>query len=138
MAYPCLRSAICCGIDARMIRIPFLLPGTYRLTAEMAGFKTYAQESVPLRVADSLDLTVRLEIGATTETVEVRAAAPPLETGTSSLGQVIDERRLLELPQKGGDPFELMRLVPGVVNLTTLRTMKSSSPEGTRHVGGAF
>jgi len=70
MAYPCLRSAICCGIDARMIRIPFLLPGTYRLTAEMAGFKTYAQESVPLRVADSLDLTVRLEIGATTETVE--------------------------------------------------------------------
>ena len=57
-----------------------------------------------------------------------------LETGSSTLGQVIDERRLLELPQKGGDPFELMRLVPGVVNLTTLRTMKSSSPEGTSQI----
>src|SRR2546426_7131810 len=58
--------------ESGTFRIPFLLPGTYRLAAEMPGFKTYAQESGPLRVADSLDLTLRLETGATTETGESR------------------------------------------------------------------
>jgi hypothetical protein len=120
--------------ESGAFRIPFLPPGVYRLVAEVHGFKTYSQENVQLRVSDTLDLVIRMDVGEAAERVEVRAASPILETATSSLGQVIDERRLLELPQKGGDPFELTRLVPGVVNLTTLRTMKSSSPEGTSQI----
>ena len=120
--------------ESGIFRIPFLMPGTYRLTVEAHGFKTYSQPALELRTGDALDLPIRLDIGDTSERVDVTAAAPILETGSSTLGQVIDERRLLELPQKGGDPFELMRLVPGVVNLTTLRTMKSSSPEGTSQI----
>ncbi len=114
--------------------VPFLVPGTYQVTAEMAGFKTYLQENVQLRVADSLDLTLRLEIGNTTETVTVKEGAPLLETGNSTPGTVIDERRLLELPQKGGDAFELTHFMPGVVNMTTLRTFKPDSPEGTSSI----
>ncbi len=61
----------------------------------------------------------------------MKAAAPLLDTASSTVGQVMDERRMLEIPQKGGNPLELQRLIPGVVNLTNLRTMKSSSPSGT-------
>jgi hypothetical protein len=114
--------------------IPFLLPGAYRLTAEMAGFKSYSQDKLQLRVNDTLDLRIRLEIGAITETVIVQAEAAQLETADSSVGSVIDERRLLELPQRGGNPLELERLSPGVVNLTTMRVMKPSSPDGTSSV----
>src|SRR5437763_1635079 len=127
-------TAVATSNETGIFRVPFLVPGTYRLTVEANGFKTYSQPALQLRTGDTLDLAIRLDIGDTTERVDVHAAAPILETGSSTLGQVIDERRLLELPQKGGDPFELMRLVPGVVNLTTLRTMKSSSPEGTSQI----
>ncbi len=114
--------------ESGSFRIPFLLPGKYRLTAEQTGFKIYSRNDLELRVNDSLDLTIRLEVGSLAETMDVPSVAPPLETADSSVGQVIDERRLLELPQRGGNPLELERLSPGVVNLTTLRIMKLSSP----------
>src|ERR1019366_4768714 len=79
----------------------------------------------------SLELVIRLEVGNIAETVEVHGGTPLLETASSTIGQVMDERRMLELPQKGGNPLELARLAPGVANLTNLRTMKSSSPSGT-------
>ncbi len=114
--------------------IRFLLPGTYNVTAEMSGFKTYSREDLRLRVNDMVDLRIRLELGAMTETVNVKAGAIALETADSSMGQVIDERRLLDLPQRGGNPLELERLSPGVVNLTTMRVMKPSSPDGTSSI----
>ena len=120
--------------EAGKFTIRFLLPGAYRLTAAKAGFKTYSQENLAVRIDDTLDITIRLEVGSISETVEVRAGTPLLETTNSSIGQVMDERRMLELPQKGGNPLELQRLVPGVINLTNLRTMKSSSPSGTSGV----
>jgi hypothetical protein len=114
--------------------LPFLLPGKYRFTAEATGFKMWSQNELELRVNDSVALDVRLEVGGQTETVEVTAGTPLLETADASLGNVIDERRLQELPQRGGNPLELERLNPGVVNLTTLRIMKPSSPDGTSSI----
>jgi hypothetical protein len=117
--------------DAGKFNIPFLLPGIYRLVAEKTGFKTYSQDKIELRVADSLELVIRLEVGNIAETIEVHGGTPLLDTASSTIGQVMDERRMLELPQKGGNPLELARLAPGFVNLTNVRTMKSSSPSGT-------
>lgn len=117
--------------DAGKFNIPFLLPGMYRLVAEKAGFKTYSQDKIELRVADSLELVIRLEVGNIAESIEVHGGTPLLDTASSTIGQVMDERRMLELPQKGGNPLELGRLAPGVANLTNIRTMKSSSPSGT-------
>ncbi len=114
--------------------VPFLLPGQYKVTVSQAGFKAYSRDDIELRVNDALALDIRLEVGALAETVEVHAGAPPLETADSSIGHVIDERRLTELPQRGGNPLELERLAPGVVNLTTLRIMKPSSPDGTSSI----
>jgi hypothetical protein len=119
--------------DSGAFLIPFLLPGKYKVTAERTGFKSYSSE-IELRVNDTVELTLRMEVGSITETVDVRGATPLLETANSSVGQVIDERRLLELPQRGGNPLELERLSPGVVNLTTLRIMKPASPDGTSSI----
>ena len=117
--------------DSGAFRLPFLLPGSYRVTVEISGFRTYSLSGVELRVADSLDLAVRLEIGSVLETVDVKGGAPLLDTSGSSVGDVIDVRRLTELPQRGGNPLELERLSPGVANTTTLRIMKLSSPDAT-------
>ena len=114
--------------EAGKYNIPFLIPGTYRLTAAKSGFKTYSQDNIELRVDDTLDITIRLELGNIAEAIEVHGGTSLLETASSTIGQVMDERRMLELPQKGGNPLELARLVPGYINLTNIRTMKSSSP----------
>ena len=117
--------------EAGNFRLPFLLPGLYRLTVEMNGFKTYSQTGLELHVADSLDVTVRLQVGNVADTIDVQGSTPLLDTADSSVGDVIDTRRLAELPQRGGNPLELERLSPGVANTTTIRIMKLSSPDGT-------
>jgi hypothetical protein len=115
-------------------RVPFLIPGTYRVTAEIAGFKTASLENIELRVADTLDLTIRLDVGSTSEKVTVTAGTPLLEATHASTGTVVDEYRVRDLPEKGGDAFELTHYVPGVINLSTLRTLKPDSPEGTSQI----
>lgn len=118
-------------------RLPFLTPGEYTVTAEFAGFKRVSLDKVEVRVGETLDLPVRLEMGSVSETVEVSGAAPLLETGTASVGTFMDQRRLQELPQRGGNPMELARLAPQVVNLTNLRALKASSPSGTSQMSVA-
>src|SRR6266542_4847279 len=51
--------------DTGHFRVPFLIPGTYSVTAEMTGFKTATLDNIELRVADALDLTIRLDVGET-------------------------------------------------------------------------
>lgn len=109
-------------------RLPFLLPGKYRVTVETAGFRKYEQTDVELRVTDRLDLPIHMEVGGVAEVIEVKGGTPLLETSNSSLGQVMDTKRLDDLPVRGGNPLELERLAPGVANMTTLRTQRSSSP----------
>jgi hypothetical protein len=96
--------------------IPYLLPGAYRLTAEMAGFKTFVREGIELRIADRLVIPVAMELGQITEQVTVTAETPLLEAATASMGQVIDQRRVAELPIAHGNPFLLITLSPGVVH----------------------
>lgn len=106
--------------------IPYLLPGTYDLTAQVAGFKKSERQSVEVRVGDVLKINVSLQVGSQTESVEVSAAAPLLETATVSIGQVVDQRRLTELPIQAGNAEELVLLTPGVVNTTNLKARKAS------------
>ena len=120
--------------DTGQFSVPFLNPGMYRVSVDKPGFKTYSHQGVQLRVSESVDLPIQMDIGNSSERVQVQASAPLLETDTSTPGQVIDERRLLDIPQKGGDAFDLVKLTPGVVNMTTLRTLKPDSPEGTSSI----
>ena len=100
--------------DDGFFQATYLLPGTYRIDVEGTGFKKYVRDGVVLQVNDILALDIPLEIGATEEIVTVTADAPALETSTGSMGQVVDERRVSELPIPHGQPFALMALSSGV------------------------
>jgi len=100
---------------AGIFKIPFLLPGTYTVTAELTGFKRFVREGVQVRVSETADLTIQMDVGAITETVEVKAETPLLDTTGASLGQVVDQRRVTDLPNVAGNPLELILLTPGII-----------------------
>jgi Carboxypeptidase regulatory-like domain/TonB dependent receptor-like, beta-barrel len=111
---------------AGSFNIPFLLPGIYRVTAEITGFKKFVREGVEVRVSETVELNMPLEVGNVAETTEIRSETPLLDTTTPSLGQVIDQRRVQELPLFAGNPTELTLLAPGVVNATDMRLRKAA------------
>jgi hypothetical protein len=74
---------------------------------------------------DSINRVLSLEIGATSETVTVTDATPLLASTEASLGQVVDERRVLDLPLFAGNAMDLVHLAPGTVNGTDMRLRKA-------------
>lgn len=94
--------------------LPFLVSGEYRLAAELSGFKSYRREPVEVRVGDRVSITIMMELGQLSEQVTVTAETPLLDAASANLGQVIDQRRIAELPIAHGNPFLLMALSPGV------------------------
>jgi hypothetical protein len=106
--------------------IPYLTPGVYTVTAELAGFKKFIRENVQVRVNDAVQVDMPLTVGNVTESVEVTAETPLLSTAEASLGQVVDERRVLELPIFSGNAMEFTLLAPGTVNGTDMRLRKAA------------
>lgn len=92
-----------------------LLPsGSYRIEVSRSGFKTFRRDGIIVEVDRSLAVPVTLEIGEVTETVEVVAGTPLLEPNTSSLGTVMDQRKVEDLPLNGRNPMGLANLIPTV------------------------
>lgn len=79
---------------------PLLPVGRYSITVEASGFKTYREE-VQLRVEDNLRIDLKLEIGEVTEEVFITTEAPQIDTKSSTLGKVVEQKRIVELPLNG-------------------------------------
>jgi hypothetical protein len=92
-----------------------VIPGTYRLDVEKPGFKHFARTNVSVEVQQDTHVDATLPIGQQSETVEVTAETPLLQAETSSLGQVVDERKADELPLNGRNIFNLITISPGTV-----------------------
>src|SRR5215467_1933091 len=105
--------------------VPFLQVGPYALTATAGGFKTKTVSGIMLQVDQTANLQIKLEVGATTETVEVTGAAPLVDSATSSLGQVIENKSIVDMPLNGRNPFSL-GLLSG--NTTPMFGMGSNLP----------
>jgi hypothetical protein len=120
--------------EAGRYNIPYIIAGNYRVIAELSGFKRFLRENVQVRVGEATDLTIGMEIGQITESIEVTDTTPLLDTTSPSLGQVIDERRIMELPTLAGNAFELALLTPGVTNGTNLRDRKPAFNNGNSQV----
>ncbi len=105
--------------------LPYLPTGTYTLTCQLQGFKKYSRQNIQVRIQDNVEVNVALEVGNAAEVVEVTETTPLLATADASLGQIIDERRVLELPQFAGNAMDLVHLAPGTVNGTNLRLRKA-------------
>jgi hypothetical protein len=93
---------------------PLLMPGTYWVEVTAPGFKKAVREGVEVRVADRLDISITLEVGATDQAVTVTAEAPLLNSESASLGTVVDAKRLANMPLSYGNPFLLIGLSAGV------------------------
>ncbi len=97
----------------------YLLPGLYRVTAQSTGFKTLVRDRIEIRINDRLELNLTMEVGASAERIEVVGETPLLETATASLGQVVDHRRIAELPLLHGNPMAVLELTPGIAQART-------------------
>jgi hypothetical protein len=91
-----------------------LPPGTYSLLVEATGFKSLVRSGLVLNIDQTAHLELAMEIGSTNQTVKVDASEPLLETQTSDIGNVIDNKIIENLPLNQRNPFALVLLVPGV------------------------
>ena len=93
--------------------LPFLRPGAYKLSAELEGFRKHEQQ-MQLEVGTSQTINIALQVGSVTETITVAAQQAQLDTEKADRGQVIDSKRIAELPLQARNPFSLSVLVAGV------------------------
>jgi carboxypeptidase family protein/TonB-dependent receptor-like protein len=111
----------------------YLIPGPYRITVELSGFKKLIRDGIEVRVGDRLQLELPLQLGGTEEQITVTAETPLLETTSASLGQVIDARRVAELPIPHGDPYALIGLAAGA---SFMRSARLDRPFEPTHIVG--
>ena len=97
--------------------IPLLQPGDYVVTVEASGFKKLVQKGLSLQVNQQAQLNLTLEIGQVSEEISVTAQAPQLQSEASSLGTVVSEKLVNQLPLNGRNFIQLAVLSPGVTGV---------------------
>jgi hypothetical protein len=99
--------------------VPFLLQGPYTVAVQAAGFRAFQRTGVIVQVQNRVEINVVLEPGVVTETVVVRADTPVLETASSSVGQVVAQNDIVNLPMNGRAVYLVARITPGMVPTDT-------------------
>ncbi|MEZ5284904.1 MAG: TonB-dependent receptor [Vicinamibacterales bacterium] len=92
-----------------------LVPGQYRLEAELAGFQRWVREGIAVNVQTTPRIDVTLTLGSISETLVVTGAAPLLQTQSASVATVVGSRPVQELPLNGRNVLNLISLAPSVV-----------------------
>src|SRR5450432_3787605 len=121
--------------------LPNLPVGAYRLEVTSQGFKNYVQTGIVLQVGNNVEANVTLQIGSVSESVEVVANAAMVETRDNSLSQVIDTKRVVDLPLNGRNPTQLLLLTQGTStapagDLTGSKNIQGSNGSGTFSIAG--
>jgi len=128
------------GSDGRYL-FGLLTPGNYRLLVSHDGFKTAATENVSVAVTETAKFNVALHPGGKTETVVVTADAEIVQTESSTLGRVVDEKTVSEIPLVSRNFTQILGLSPGVSsevnNASELGRGSGGTSDGGVHVNGA-
>ncbi|MGD0908497.1 MAG: carboxypeptidase-like regulatory domain-containing protein, partial [Candidatus Acidiferrales bacterium] len=95
-------------------RIPALQAGHYSVKVEKEGFKTSTQTGITVDVAQELNLPVNLEVGSSAQEVVVTGEAPQIDTSTSTLGGLVNDEKVAELPLNGRNYIDLSLMQTGV------------------------
>jgi hypothetical protein len=109
-----VRSASKTNSDGSYV-IPLLLPGRYAIQVEHPGFRTFERSPIELRLNDRTRVDVELQVGQVSDRVTVTAEAPLLETASSNRGEIVDNRKVTDLPINGRNPYVFMQLAAGAV-----------------------
>src|SRR5205807_4894378 len=91
-----------------------LPPGTYMVKVEKPGFKTVIRNRIELQVQQSARVDFELQVGQVSESIEVQGSAALLATEDATVGTVIENRRIVELPLNGRNYLQLVSLSPNV------------------------
>src|SRR5258706_1040993 len=92
---------------------PELPVGTYTLSFDLSGFKTNVRKSVTLDVNQVITLNMTMQIGASKEVVEVTSEAPLVDTTSTQLGAVVNDRAVSQLPLNSRDAYQFLQLQTG-------------------------
>ncbi len=99
-----------------VFNLPRLPVGVYEIRVEASGFKAWVRTKFQLVLNQTARVDVKMEVGEITQTTEVTAAAPVLQTDTTQLGTVIDSRTNVALPLATRNYIQLTLLAPGSLN----------------------
>ena len=113
-----------------------VVPGTYRVEYTQQGFKRNVRDNVLLDVNQVLTLNATLQPGGTQETVEVTSEAPLVDTTSTQLGAVVDDRSVVQLPLNSRDTYQLLQLQPGVQSQLGNPLIYGSDKAGAVSVNG--
>ncbi len=115
--------------DLGVFTISTLPVGVYNLSAAAPGFKKFEARGIRLQVNEAVRVDMPMAVGETAETVTVTGGAVNVDTTTSTLKTVMDQKRIEDLPLNGRNPTQLMRLVAGVqIDLRTSVTSGTTYP----------
>jgi hypothetical protein len=114
---------------------PNLIPGTYEVRVSAKGFQTLVQKEITLNVGAQQSLNVSLKVGQLTQSIEVNAALPDVQTSSSTIGDTVDSKTVRQLPLNGRDWTSLATLEPGVVSIPNQATTSFNANKGNRGFG---
>ena len=93
---------------------PQLAPGEYSLTVEVTGFKKEVRRGIALETGQDARIDLTLKVGNVNETVDVTSEAPLIQSENMAMGNVVDQKKIVELPLNGRDYLQLAQLQPNV------------------------
>ncbi len=115
---------------------PAVAVGTYHLKAQGAGFNEFAASGITVNLNATVSYDVKLEVGSSTQAVEVTAETPLVDTTTTQLGAVINQRAVQNLPLNSRDTYQLLQLQPGVQGVGGSDLFYGSDKAGAVSVNG--
>jgi outer membrane receptor protein involved in Fe transport len=110
--------------------------GTYEIDVTQQGFKKYVRKGIALDLNEAVSVDIALQLGTSAETVEVTGAPPVIDTTTTQLGAVVNERSSTQLPLNSRDVYQLLQLQPGVQSQLGNDTFYGSDKPGVVTVNG--
>ncbi len=115
---------------------PTLPVGHYTLEVESTGFKKYVQKDIELTLGHVVTIEAELQLGTITEVVTAEGTAPLIETTSTQLGAVANERAVTQLPLNARDTYQLLQLQPGVQSVVGANLFYGSDQPGSVSVNG--
>lgn len=100
--------------ESGIYAFPALTPGTYNIKAEKQGFKGVTTSGITVQVQQNVRMDLTMTVGAVSESIEVSASAIALATENATVGTVVEQKRIVELPLNGRNYLQLTALSPNV------------------------